>query len=110
MVTLSLPIPAFIIKCAIRARGAATFPSDFSVRFFDVNNLQVGMDNRSTEVFTAGQTKEFTVAAAGFTKATVAINRIAAISRGTSAYLVNSAGRLEQAAANVPRFASSRSP
>jgi len=48
--------------------GAATFPSDFTVRFFDVNNLQVGIDNWSTEVFTVGETKEFLVAATGVTK------------------------------------------
>ena len=46
VITLALPIPAAITKYAIRANGAATFPSDFSVRFFDVNNLQVGIDNR----------------------------------------------------------------
>ena len=37
--TLTLPILASIAKYAIRAGGAATFPSDFSVLFFDVNNL-----------------------------------------------------------------------
>ena len=105
VITLALPIPASIAKYAIRSNGAAISPSDFTVRFFDVNNLQVVIDNQFTEVFTVGQTKEFTAAANGVTKATLTINRIATISRGTSAYFVNSAGRLELAAANVPRFA-----
>jgi len=60
--TLALSIPASITKYAIRVNGAATFLSDFTVRFFDVNNLQEGIYNRSTEVFTAGETKEITAA------------------------------------------------
>ena len=41
----------------------------------------------------------------GVTRATLTINRIAAISRGSSAYFVNSAGRFELVGANVSRFA-----
>ena len=92
VVTLALAIPSSIAKYAILAIGTATFPSDFTVRFCDVNNRRVGIDNRTTEVFTAGETKKFTVAATGVTNATLTINRIASISRGSSAYFVNSAG------------------
>ncbi len=92
-------------KYAVRTNGAATFPSDFSVRIFDVNNLKVDIDNRSTYVFTAGETTQFTVAVTGVTKTTLTINRIATISRGPSAYFMNSAGRFERAAANVHRIA-----
>ncbi len=57
VITLALPIPASIAKYAIRAHTATTFPSDFTVRFFDVNNLQVIIDNRASEVFATGETK-----------------------------------------------------
>ncbi len=77
VITLALPISASIAKYAILTHGATTFPSDFTVRFFDVNNLQVGIDIRSTEVFATRETKEFIVASTGVTKATLMINRIA---------------------------------
>ncbi len=48
VITLALPIPVSIAKYAIRAHNAATFPSDFTVRFFSVNNLEVGIDNRTS--------------------------------------------------------------
>jgi hypothetical protein len=74
VITLSLLLHASITKYAIREQGATTFPSDFTIRFVDVNNLQVGINNRTTEVLTAGETKEFTVTATGVTKATLTIN------------------------------------
>ncbi len=57
VITLALPIPSFIAKYAIRAHTASTFPSTFTVRFFDVDNLQVGIYNRASEVFEIGETR-----------------------------------------------------
>ena len=109
VITLALPLPGAIPKYAIRSHTASTFPSDFTVRFFDVNNLQVGIDNRASEVFATGETKEFSVAATGVTKATLTVNRISTISRGSSAYFVNSARRFELGATCLDSH-STRSP
>jgi hypothetical protein len=74
-ITLTLPIPASIAKYTTRASTTANFPPQWFVRLFYVNNMQVAIDTRSSEVFTTGETKEFVVDATGVTKATLTIDR-----------------------------------
>ena len=69
-----------------------------------MNGIEVGRDTRTSETFASNQNREFDIAATSVRKAVLTINNIPSIVRSTAGYFVNSAGRLELAAANVLRF------
>ena len=80
------------------------YPSAWTIRFLDVNGIEVGRDIRASEPFAFNRSREFDIAASYVRKADLTINNIPSIVRSTTCYFVSFAGRFELAAANVLRF------
>jgi hypothetical protein len=98
-ITLSVPAHAALTKYAMRAKVSSQ-----SIRFLDVRGIEVGRDTGTSETFASDQSTKFDIAATSVRKAVLTIKNIPSIVRSTVGYFVNSAGRLELAAANALRF------
>ena len=104
VITLSVPASAALIKYAMRAGVSSTSPSAWTIRFQDLNGIEVGRNTRTSETFTPDHSREFDIAATSVRKAILAIDNIPSIVRSTTRYFVNSTGRFELAITSVLRF------
>jgi len=104
VITLALPISVSISKYALRARQSPISPSDLTVRFLDVNDIEVGSDTRTSETFTSNQSREFDIAGSAVRKAILTIDNVPSIIRPTLATFVNSTGLVEISPLNAFRI------
>ena len=101
MVSLTVLTQAFITKYALRAGLFSTSPSSCTIRFLDANDIEVGCDTRTSEMFTTNQSQEIDISATPVIKATLTIDNIPSIVRSTTGYFMNFAGHFELATSNV---------
>jgi hypothetical protein len=104
VITQALPISASISKYALRAGQSSISPSDWTVCFLYVNDIEVGSDTRTSETFISNQSREFDIATSAVRKAILTINNVPSIIRPTLATFVNSAGLVEISLLNAFRL------
>ena len=104
MISISLPAPASVTKYALRAGASSISPSDWTIRFLDVNGIEVGRNTRASETFANEQIREFDIAATTVREVILTIKKTLAIVRPSLATFVNSAGLVEISPVNTVRF------
>jgi hypothetical protein len=97
-------ISASISKYALRVGQSSISPSNWTVRFLDVDDIEVGSDTRTSESFTSNQSREFDIAASAVRKAILTIDSVPADLRPTLATFVNSSSLVEISPVNNRRF------
>ena len=93
-----------ISKYALRAGQSSISPSAWTVRFLDVNDIEVGSDTRTSETFTSNKSREFYIAASSVRKVILRIDNVPEIIRPTIATFVNSTGLVEISPLNAFRI------
>ena len=104
VITLTVPAPASLTKYAMRAGLSSISPSAWTIRFLDVNGIEVGRDTRTRETFASEQSREFHIVATSVRKAILTIDKVPTIVRSTTGYFINSQGLFEQAPVNGARY------
>ena len=99
---------SFVTKYTIGVGLQIQAPQDWTMTFFDSQNVQVGsVDKRAAEVFTDNQVRDFVIPSSleNVWKAVLSIPSIPfAVVRAGAATFVNSAGLIQVAPANTPRY------
>jgi hypothetical protein len=105
-ITLSFQ-KSFVTKYTIGSGLQTQAPQNWTMTFFDSQNVQVGsVDTRTTEVFTDNQVRDFVIPSLeNVLKAVLSISSIPiSFTRAGGATFVNSAGLIQVAPANTPRY------
>jgi hypothetical protein len=105
--TSSLNVPKdVVIKYEIGAGLLSQAPQDWSVTFYDEEDLEIGADVRTAETFSLGQVREFAVnPGASISKVVLAISKVALnVARDSIATRVNEHGVIKVVPPKTPRF------
>ena len=99
---------SFVTKYTIGAGMQIQAPQDWTMAFFDSQNMQVwSVDTRTAEVFTDNQVRDFVIPSSlgNVWKAVLSKPSIPfAVVRAGAATFINSAGLIQVAPANTPRY------
>ena len=106
-VTISLNVPKSVVTSyQIGAGFPSQAPEDWSVTFYDQEDMEIGADVQSGETFSIGEFREFPVEpAASVSKAVLSISKIPlSVARDSIATRVNELGLIETVPANTARY------
>ena len=105
--TISLNVPKSVVTSyQIGAGFPHEAPEDWTVTFYDAEDVEIGVDVRSAETFSTGQIREFSASPSeSVSKAVLSVSKIPlSVVRDSIATRVNEAGFIEVVPANTPRF------
>jgi hypothetical protein len=104
---ISLNVPKSVVsKYQIGAGLPSRAPENWSLTFYDEEDVEIGADVRTGESFSLAQIREFSVSpGASVSKAVLSISKIPLnVARNSTATRVNENGVIEVVPANTPRF------